>query len=199
MALGIGPSRVPCKRVGWVRGLLKEAPGRGDVKLVGDRHPERLVWPLLVVADAETVERALLRLQRRTRGSCGFALEGPMETLLAPILLRFAKLDALGEDAKPDPPHGELGEPTGTNRRKRRAVVRAHPCRQPELPEGRLEDSPHESPVGNRRRLAADEIAAVGVDEGERVADEAVTRPEVPLEVDAPDCVGAIGVDAGYR
>ena len=70
-------------------------------------HAQRLVRALGVVAGDEVVElRLLLQEVLRRRLGC-LQLQGQMHALVASVLLRVARLDALDLDAEPQPPHRE--------------------------------------------------------------------------------------------
>ena len=72
------------------------------------RRAERLMRSLIVVNPDEVIE-ALLLLQEVERGGLGgFILERQVHALVASILLRMSRLDALNVDAQSQPPHREL-------------------------------------------------------------------------------------------
>jgi hypothetical protein len=73
-------------------------------------HGERLVWPFGIELLDKVVEAGLL-LQTVDSGRSGcFFLQRQMHALVAAVLLRVARLDALDGDAEPQPPHREFGE-----------------------------------------------------------------------------------------
>ena len=66
----------------------------GTYTLAGVAHPQRLVRPLLVVVLLEALEGPLLPSRRRTRRTRRLLLQGAVQTLVPPVLLRMARLDA---------------------------------------------------------------------------------------------------------
>src|SRR5439155_9153946 len=80
---------------------------------------------LLVVLAAEVVEAPLLADEIRPGGASRLVLEGAMEALMPSVLLRVARLDQLGRDTEPDPPHREPRDPPDRLAGERRTVVAA--------------------------------------------------------------------------
>jgi hypothetical protein len=115
-----------------------------------------------------------------------------MHPLVPPILLRLARHDPLWPDAQLDPPHRQPRQPADARRRKRRAVVRTDRQRQAMLLERRLEDRPHIRLVRSRHRPTAQQVTAVRVGQGERVAPPTVTGAEPAFEIGAPHVVGRL-------
>jgi hypothetical protein len=67
------------------------------------------VRPLLVVLLDEVIEASLL-LEKVFGGRFGVLfLQRQMHALMAPVLLRVSRLDALDADSQPQPPHRESG------------------------------------------------------------------------------------------
>jgi len=83
------------------------------------------VGPLLVELESEVVELALLSAVIGGGRLGGFGLERSMHAFVSAVLLRFAGLDTLREDAKSYPPGGELGESAQGVGGEGRAVVGA--------------------------------------------------------------------------
>src|SRR6202011_1055785 len=98
-------------------------------------------------------------------------------------LLRLAGDDPLGRDAELDPPHPQPRQSTHPGRRERRTVVRTDRLRQPMLLECRLEDRPHVLLIWTGHRLTAQQVTAVRVTQGERIAPPAVCGAEPALEI----------------
>src|SRR5688572_9676193 len=134
--------------------------------------------PLVVVAAAEDVEGALLGPHRDARRARSLALQRPMEALEAAVLLRLAGPDPVRHDAETDPPDRKSRQAADTGRRERRAVVAADAGGQAVLAERRLEHLARPALVGVRQDLAAQKVAAVTVDESQRVTELAVGRAE---------------------
>ncbi len=78
------------------------------IELTGASHVEGLVGSFSVEFDEEVIEAGLLLKAVHARRPGGFLLQGEMHALMAPVLLRVARLDALDGDAEPEPPDGEL-------------------------------------------------------------------------------------------
>src|ERR1700740_340731 len=73
-------------------------------------HGKRLVWPFGVEFPDKVVETGLL-LQAVHSGRSGcFFLQREMHALVAAVLLRVARLDALDGNAEAEPPHREFGD-----------------------------------------------------------------------------------------
>src|SRR6185437_835530 len=123
-----------------------------------------------------------------------FHFQGPVKTLMPAILFRAPGLDALGKNAKPDPPDRQPAQTAEAGGSEWRAVVSADRSRQPKLAECCLEDGLHVFAVGFRNRAAAQQIAAVSVGDRQRVAALAVGAQKPPFEVRAPDVVGPLSM-----
>src|SRR5688572_17113404 len=89
----------------------------------------------LVVLRPEAIETHLLGSQAASRRANRFALQGPIHSLMAAVLLGMRGLDEFGDDAEPDPPYGQRGKPPQCRGREGHAVVRADDSRQPVLVE----------------------------------------------------------------
>src|SRR5688572_11137376 len=88
---------------------LRKDPGEhsrgGAVSGTGSVLCDRLVRPLFVVFRAKPVEAHLLRRQVAFRGTGGLAFQGAVHSLMAAVLFWVGRLDELGVDPEPDPPH----------------------------------------------------------------------------------------------
>jgi len=93
-----------------------------------------------------------------------------VQSLVPPILLRLAGRAALGADAQLDPPNCQPREPAGSRRGNGQPVIRTDRLRQPVLAERRLKDRPLMGLVWSRRRLAAQQVAAMGIAQGQPIA-----------------------------
>src|SRR5262245_20023810 len=105
------------------------------MQFVGHDHAESLVRTLLVVTDTELVEGALLGRERGSRRSRCLDLERPMKSFLPAILLRLARLNALGIDAKPDEPNRNATKAADADGCEWGAIVGAHASWESELAE----------------------------------------------------------------
>src|SRR5689334_4461076 len=104
---------------------------RGSVELGRALHAERLVRTFGIELAEEGIEALLLLQTVAARRAGGLLLEGQMHALMAAVLLRMPRLDALDGNAKPKPPHRELGEiEQGIGTGKGHAIVRADGERQ---------------------------------------------------------------------
>ena len=63
---------------------------------------------LVVVVSTEPIKLNLLRLEVGGRRVAERLLECAMHPLMASVLLGSSRSDALGKNAQPNPPHGEL-------------------------------------------------------------------------------------------
>src|SRR5882757_9379209 len=98
---------------------------------------------LRVIHASKLIERALLFDHGGGRRARHFILQRSMHPLVPTVLLRMARLDSLRRNAKPDPPHGQCGEPTDAWRCERRPVVGADSRRQSKLSKRSLEVRSH--------------------------------------------------------
>jgi hypothetical protein len=96
-----------------VRGLkrwkfMRHLPGGGCIAGGGGTPVERLVRPLMVELCTAVIELPLLCAQGGAGRAGGFGVQGAMHAFMAAVLWRFARFDALRQDAQADPPGGEL-------------------------------------------------------------------------------------------
>lgn len=151
------------------------------------------MWALGVIDGAEAIEGTLLSAERAGGRASGFRLEGAVEAFMAAILLRMSGLDEFGADAQVEPPDLEFGEAEDGLSGKRDAIIRANQGREAELSEEAFEDGLDERERNRRERLAAEEEAAEGVDDGEGIAVHAIGGEELAFEVHGPDVIGLLG------
>jgi len=152
--------------------------------------PERFVRPLFVEGLPKSIERSLLS---RAGGSCrpgGFGLQRSVHAFMTAILLGRGRLGELGTDTEPDPPDGQLGEPSESGRGERGAVVGADELRQTVLPEESLENGLRSCVRWMQQSLAAEQVARESIGDRQWIAVGAVTSPELALEVCGPDEIG---------
>src|SRR5215472_7222995 len=179
-----------------VRSVLgaREGGGHGIARARVDRGgrslSERFVGALLVVVLPKQVEDSLLCAQVATRRLRGFCGQCPMHSLVATILLRVSRFDALGSDTELDPPDCERGQTSRSTAGKRRSVVGADPAGNPELHEGSLEVLANVGLVRDAQALALDQETACCIADRQGVTALAIEQSKVALEVGAPDVVG---------
>src|SRR5262249_46897412 len=135
LAVGVDTSHRMIAVVGRLAQRTRIAPGRGPVERRRRLLAERLMRPLLVELAAGAGEAALLGGERRRRRRGRRCLERAVHAFVAPVLLRLARRDPLGRDAKLQPPDRQPRQAAGPDARKRRAVVAADRARQSELAE----------------------------------------------------------------
>src|SRR5688500_14029414 len=115
-----------------------------------------------------------------------------MHALVAAVLLRMARSDALDGDAETEPPDGKLRQiEEGVRAGEGNAVVGADGGGQAALPEEALEGGDRRLLTGGVERLAHEQEAGGVVGDGERIAVAAIAEPELALEVGAPQIVGS--------
>ena len=149
------------------------------------------MWALGIEFLNEGIEAGLLLQGIEARRAGGLLLERQMHGLVAAILLRMARLDALDGDVEAQPPDGELGEvEQGIGAGERHAVVGADGGRQAALPEQMLEGGDGGVFAGGIERFTEQQVARGMVGDGERGAVLAVAEPELALEFGAPEVVG---------
>src|SRR4029453_11148745 len=105
------------------------------------------------------------------------------------ILRRLARRDALGLDAKLDPPHRQTRETTDAAAGKWRTVVAADRQWQPVFAERCFQQRPRATRIDTPHRLATQQVAAVGIADRQRIAAPAVIGAEPALVIDAPAIV----------
>src|SRR5579871_1342573 len=114
-----------------------------------------------------------------------------MHALVAPVLLRVAWLDAFDADTEAQPPHREFGEAEeGGAAGKRDAIVGADGCRQSEVFEGSLEGAKSKDFLGALQGIAAQQVPARRVGDGEGVTIALVGEHELALVIGAPKIIG---------
>jgi hypothetical protein len=112
------------------------------------------------------------------------------------VLLRLSGLDALVADAELESPGGELGDAGDGTTGERNAIVGTNRSRDAELIEDLLEGATGGRHGGGAQANAGDEIPAVRIGDGERVA-QRLADAEVAFEVDAPDVVWLVACARG--
>jgi len=118
-----------------------------------------------------------------------------MHALVAAVLLRVARLDALDLDAEPEPPDREPGEiEQGIGACERHAIVGADGIGKAKLLEDAFEHREGISFFGCGESLAGDEIAGGEVADRERIAIALVCEHELALVIGAPQVVRLKGL-----
>jgi hypothetical protein len=93
-------------------GVLKGWQFRGHLSwggltiVSGCVHVKCLVRPLMIKLFTEAIELLLLGAKIGSGRSGGVGFQGAVHTLVAAIVLRFARFDDLRQDAQADPPSG---------------------------------------------------------------------------------------------
>src|SRR5438874_1068331 len=148
----------------------------------------------LVVPPTEAIEGSLLcpPFFGRRRDHC--LLQGAMQALVPPALLVLARADALHHKHQLEPPQRQPRQSRQPRRSERQPVVGADGAWQAVLTKRSFEDGLHPRRVHLLHRLAAQQIAAVGIGDSERLDALAVTGAKPALEVRAPHLVGSRGV-----
>src|SRR5690349_15108381 len=118
-----------------------------------------------------------------------------MHALVAAVLLRTAGLDTLDADSKAQPPYRELAQAEeGATAGERHTVVGADRQRETKVLENPLKDGKGVDLLGGLQRLAAQQISAGGIGDGQRITVPAVRQHELALVVSAPKIVGVRGL-----
>src|SRR5208282_865077 len=168
------------------RGRLIDRPRR--------LHLERFMWTNLVVFLAKDVQGPLL-LSSIPRGRlCGLLLQRAMHALVAPVLLRMSRSNALRGDPQLDPPHRQPRQPRHGRGRKGRPVIGADRFRHSVLAKSGLKDGLHLGSVGLLHRLAAQQVPAVSVRNGQWIDALPVPRAKPALEIRTPHAVRFVRV-----
>lgn len=137
----------------------------------------------LLVEDADELIEPGLLLQEVLRGRLGgFLLERQMHALMATVLLRMPRLDALDVDPQAQPPHREARQAKqGIGAGKGSTVVSADRPGKPKFLENPLKDGKGERRLGVGERFTADQIPRGEVGDGQRITVATVCELELPL------------------
>ena len=149
--------------------------------------------PDLVVGRLEPVEDALLEITVRGGRPRHLLFERPVESLMRAVLLRTAGSNALMGDPELQPPDVEAAETMDAGGGERRAAVGADGVRESAGTKQPAEMRHHSLSADIVETLAAEEVAAQVVDDGQGVAVDAVAHTELAFVVDRPDLVGTGG------
>ena len=113
-----------------------------------------------------------------------------MKALVAGIVLRMTGERELGRDAQLDPPDVQARQAPHRQAGEGSAVVGADGLRQPKLAEEALEDRLHGIVERSFQALAAQQEAAVAIQDRQREAHLSVSHPELAFEVSRPQTIG---------
>ena len=180
--------------VSWIVGLWQLrrhlSPG-----IVIDRcrwdPADSLVRSFVIEVIDEDIEAMLLSLMIGFRRTCSLGLECAMEAFMTSILPRFARLDALMDNAEPNPPGAQLGQTQHSMRGEGYSVVGANRIRQSILVERDLEVTHGLLAADRLVRAHNEQITAALVRRGQGVAVSAVAKAELSFVVQAPDLIGS--------
>jgi hypothetical protein len=117
-----------------------------------------------------------------------------MKTFVPAVLLGAAGRDAFRPNAETNPPHGEAAQTCQAGAAEGRTIVGADGGRETELAKGRGEDIAHVWAIRLRGGAAAQQVAAIGVGNGEGIATLAVAGEKPAFEIGAPHVIGRGGV-----
>ena len=150
--------------------------------------------PLLVVLAAKAIEGALLRAADCAAGGIAVScFSVRCMRSCRPFCSGCPACDALRRECPASSTTPTAATARQRPRGKRRAVVGADRLRHPVLAKRRFEDRLHPLGVGLLHRLAAQQVAAVRVGDGQRIDACAIAGAKPALEVGAPDPVGPVG------
>lgn len=141
----------------------------------------------LMVEDVpKAVELLLLKAKCQCRWLRRIFLESPMHAFVPPVLLRPTWLDSFVNNSHLRPAQRQLGQAEQASASEWCAVVGSDACRHAVLAHGGFANCLHFTEVHPRYSLAADEVAAVGICDRQRIAPCAVAGTEVALEIHTP-------------
>src|ERR1035437_2644159 len=163
--------------------------GAGLVNAAGRLIVQSLVRPFVVEHLPELIELLLLKPQRERWRLCRVLFESAVHPLMASVLLRPAWLNALMHDAHLHPSKRQLRQAKQASTREWGAVVGSDSRRHSILAHSCFTDRSYLTEVHSRDDLAANQIAAVSVGDGEWIGPSTVSSVEVALEVHAPELV----------
>src|SRR5678816_622981 len=143
--------------------------------------------PYVVIGPLKRIEDALLEVEIRRGRSRGLRFERLVHALVSTVLLWTPWSDALVSDPKLQPPDVQSSEAVDACRGKWCPVVAAYSPWETVL--AKQEDELRVNAFGTNieSSMAAEEIAAEVIEDGERVAVDTIAHEELPFEVDSPD------------
>src|ERR1035438_2671856 len=117
-----------------------------------------------------------------------------MHALMPAVLGRTARLDALEVDPEAQPPDRELGQTEESGAASRGgAVVGADTTGQPKVLKSALKHGKSIRFTGALQGVAAQQVAAGEVGDGQRIAISLIRQHELPLVVGTPKIVRTLG------
>ena len=149
----------------------------------------------LVVGVAKAVEDALLEVEIGGGWLGDPCLERLVHPFVSAVLLGTAWGDALVSDPELEPPHVEPIQAVNSRRGEGSAVVAADGIGEAVFTKQTQELGFDALCAYVQEAVAAQEIAAEVVEDGQGVAVEAVAHEELAFEVDRPDLVGSGGIN----
>src|SRR5580692_483235 len=149
---------------------------------------------LLVVIVDEGIELGLLLQEVLPRRFGGFFLQGQVHAFVPTVLLWITRLDTLDADPEAQPPDRELAEAKeGAVAGEGHAVVATDRTWQSEVLESPFKDGKCVALLGGLEALAAQQVAAGEVSDGQGIAVATIGEHELALVIGAPQIVGMIG------
>ena len=160
---------------------------------------ETLVRAHAVVVVDECVEADLLSVHVGFRRQSCFLFEGPVHAFVTSILLRLSGRNPLMANAKLDPPRAQQRQAKHALRCERMAVVGSNGIGQTVIAKDACENGADPLVPDRTQAVTGEQVAAVGVGHGERIAIDAVEQSKLPFEVCAPDLIGRTDVERSRR
>src|SRR6202522_2412213 len=144
---------------------------------------------LLVIDRPETVEGLLVGSPMSCRRGGRLGLQRARDAFMAAVLFGMTGGNPLRNDAQLHPVERQGRKSGNGSGSKGWPVVGANGPRQTILPERRLEDGEHLFGVGFFHRLAAQQIAARRIADGQRIDALTGQRQKPPLEISTPKLI----------
>src|ERR1700724_1406330 len=169
-------------------------PAKTVLKLIFLRPRQmrpQLVTTFLVELLDEMIEPGPLTKEVCCGGLGGFFLQGQMHALMAAILLRMARLNALDANAEPEPPNRELAQiEQGVSGSEGNTVIAADVRRQAALLKKPLKHGKCVVFFGGRKGFTGEEVPAGVIGDGQRIAVLMIAQQELALVIGAPKLIG---------
>ncbi|MBA7711378.1 hypothetical protein ES703_120338 [subsurface metagenome] len=152
-------------------------------------HCQGFMGPFLVVLGPEPVKGPLLGVGGGLGWLGGGLLQGPVHPFVSAIFLGMSRPDALWADTQAHPPYRQARQPAQAHRGEGWTVVGANRPRQAKLLKGGGEHRLDSRSFRSYQPLAAQQIPAGHVSDGQRIDPGSILRPKPSLEVSAPHLV----------